>query len=107
MSGIYISDMEMPKNCKDCTRMGISHCPMKEEPIIIDGCEKPLNCPIKEVSTNGRLGDLDALKSYLDNTINDATEIGLPVTSEYLMGLIDDAIKNAPTVLEATKGRKK
>ena len=71
------------------------------------GCEKPLNCPIKEVSTNGRLGDLDALKSYLDNTINDATEIGLSVTSEYLMGLIDDAIKNAPTVLEATKGRKK
>ena len=102
MRGIYIPDMEMPKNCKDCTRMGISHCPMKEEPIIIDGCEKPLNCPVKEVSTHGRCIDADLLCKRLIESVHTQDAEWIEKYKSFIFDIVTPIIADCPTVIEAS-----
>ena len=96
MSDLLIKNMEMPKSCKDCTRMGISHCPMKEESIIVNGYDKPLNCPLVELPPHGRLGDLDKLLIK----VNCIDVFGNP---DNIIDRIIQAIGEAPTVLEASE----
>lgn len=50
---------------------------------------------------HGRLGDLDAVMNDICNSINEMTKIGLAVDGEYLWGKLNDAIENAPTIIEA------
>ena len=71
MSGIYISDMEMPKSCFGCPlldyadtfkcRIGFRSL-TQEHGINIS---RPLNCPLVHVPDHGRLIDADALKVSL------------------------------------------
>ena len=49
---------------------------------------------------HGRLGDLDAVMSDICSGINAMTNIGIAVDGEYLWGKLNDAIDNAPTIIE-------
>ena len=50
---------------------------------------------------HGRIGDLDAVMSDINNNINEMTNIGIAIDGEYLWGKLNDAIDNAPTIIEA------
>jgi len=95
MSGIYIPNMEIPKSCKECIRMGISSCPMKEEPVIVEGCEKPLNCPLVEVPTPH--GDIKDTKDILNR-------LALKPTYDAVSTLlsIQAAVDESPIIIEAS-----
>lgn len=45
-----------------------------------------------------RLKDVDALHEYICSSIDEMTKIGVVVDGEYLWGLINDGIKNAPSI---------
>ena len=45
-----------------------------------------------------RIIDADALMDYISRSINAMTEIGVAVDGEYLWGLINNGIENAPTI---------
>lgn len=45
-----------------------------------------------------RLGDLDALKEAINSEIEQATEVGIAVDTDYLWSLLNYAIDNAPTI---------
>lgn len=49
---------------------------------------------------HGRIGDLDAVMNDICNSINEMTKIGIGVDSEYLWRKLNDAIDNAPTIIE-------
>jgi len=67
MSGIYISNLEMPKNCWSCPFVdgddGFCH---------VDGLSRDPNektdCPLVPVPPHGRLIDADALTDAIDST---------------------------------------
>ena len=42
--------------------------------------------------------DADALHEYICSSINEMTKIGVMVDGEYLWGLINEGIENAPTI---------
>ena len=50
---------------------------------------------------HGRIGDLDAVMSDINNNINEMTNIGIAIDGEYLWGKLNDAIDNAQTIIEA------
>ncbi len=52
---------------------------------------------------HGRIGDLDAIMSDISTSINEMTNIGISVDGEYLWAKLNDAIYNAPTIIEADK----
>ena len=52
---------------------------------------------------HGRLGDLDAVMDDINRSIEAMTNIGIMVDGEYLWGKLNDAIYNAPTIIEADK----
>lgn len=52
---------------------------------------------------HGRIGDLDAVMSDIYTSINRRINIGMMVDSEWLWGKLNDAIYNAPTIIEADK----
>jgi len=52
---------------------------------------------------HGKIGDLDAVMSDISTSINEMTNIGIAVDGEYLWGKLNDAIYNAPTIIEADK----
>ena len=54
---------------------------------------------------HGRLGDLDAVMSDICSGINTMTNIGIAVDDEYLWGKLNDAIDNAPTIIEADEDK--
>lgn len=45
-----------------------------------------------------RLIDADEMMEYINSSINAMTKTGVMVDGEYLWGLLNDAIDNAPTV---------
>jgi hypothetical protein len=49
---------------------------------------------------HGRLGDLDAVMNDICSGINAMTNIGIAVDGEYLWGKLNDAIDNAPTIID-------
>lgn len=81
--GVYIKDMEMPKNCRECNFCNEInfegylwfdfYCRARDKSFDLDKNEdKPNWCPLVEVPTpHGRLGDLDELwdrmSKYTDN----------------------------------------
>lgn len=50
---------------------------------------------------HGRLGDLDAVMSDICASVNEMTNIGIMVDGEYLWAKLNDAIENAPIIIEA------
>lgn len=56
---------------------------------------------------HGRIGDLTAVMDDINQSINEMTNIGIAVDGEYLWGKLNDAIDNAPTIIEADKGSDK
>ena len=101
--GIYLPNMEMPKNCGECpfifTSWGIEYyCHLAESSTSAEyvGREKMANCPLVEIPTpHGRLGDLDALKAQYKYGEADSED------EKVWMMNIRRAIANAPTVIEA------
>ena len=55
---------------------------------------------------HGRLGDLDAVMDDINRSIEAMTNIGIMVDGEYLWGKLNDAIYNAPTIIEADKAER-
>lgn len=52
---------------------------------------------------HGRIVDVDSIMNDINNSINAMTNIGIGVDGEYLWGKLNDAIDNAPTIIEADK----
>lgn len=52
---------------------------------------------------HGRIGDLDAVYDDICNSINAMTAIGITVDGEFLWSKLNDALDNAPTIIEADK----
>jgi hypothetical protein len=52
---------------------------------------------------HGRLIDADDIMNDIKNDINEMTNIGIGVDGQYLWGKLNDAIYNAPTIIESDK----
>ena len=50
---------------------------------------------------HGKIGDLDSIMNDINNSINAMTDVGLAVDGQYLWAKLNDAIHNAPTIIEA------
>lgn len=113
--GVYIPNMEMPKNCDGCQIMTYedTNCISVHE--LYCGCpivfrahpqheeRRPDYCPLIEVPKHGRLIDADALRSLYDNIAYDADGI----TNEEFdkmtvsVAVIRQNIDDMPTIIEA------
>jgi len=87
--GIYIKDMKMPANCKEC--LAYDH---EQFDCFFDTRE----CPIVPVQAHGRLIDADALKASLAFAEKTA-EWAVPALRAVLM-IIDET----PTIIPAEEG---
>lgn len=89
MADILIKNFKMPKDCKDCCRLGFSRCPSEtSDSLIPSDSGRPIGCPLVEVPPHGRLGDLDKLAKRAENRYGaDFREF----------------IKDAPTIVEASE----
>ena len=54
---------------------------------------------------HGRLIDADDIINDIKNDINEMTNLGLAVTRDYLWEKINDAIYNAPTIIEWSESK--
>lgn len=52
---------------------------------------------------HGRIGDLDAVMGDISASVDAMTNVGVVVDGEYLWLKLNDAIDNAPTIIEADK----
>ena len=99
--GVYIPKMEKPTDCDYCDfyRWGYCHV-MHARVECEDGVDD--DCPLISVAEpHGRLVDIDAVYNDICDSIDAMTRIGLMVDGECLGGKLNDAIDNAPTVIEA------
>ena len=55
---------------------------------------------------HGRLIDADAMFKDICNSIESMTDIGIAVDGQYLWEKLNDALFNAPTIIEADKEEK-
>ena len=53
---------------------------------------------------HGRLIDADEFFKDICNSLNEMTAIGIAVDVEWMWGKLNDALENAPTVIEAEEG---
>jgi hypothetical protein len=98
--GIYLPDMEMPKNCYNCW---LGHkCP-KYEALLWNEInkERKADCPLVPVPPHGRLGDLDELKERATKRLY-ASNHGSMAEAYYAS--IIDLIDSAPTIIPAEEG---
>ena len=112
--GVYIKNMETPKNCKKCMFADFDdvefdyelYCAISKKYADLDACDHPLGwtCPLTEVKEpHGRLGDLDELWDRIYNYI-DNEGAKMPFGDNDFMIHKDSAcelIEDAPTVIEA------
>ena len=68
----------------------------------IDSLYKALWNGVPLPKGHGKIGDLDAVMSDISTSINEMTNIGIAVDGEYLWGKLNDAIYNAPTIIEGS-----
>ncbi len=97
--GVYIKGMEMPESCYDCdfTNDGFYLCKAAHlYKQLENDCEerRPDWCPLIEVPQHGRLIDADT-------EIRNAFIGG---QYGYSLDEIEEAIDNAPTIIEAEEG---
>lgn len=50
---------------------------------------------------HGKIADIDAIYQDICDSIEEMTKIGIIIDGEYLWGKLNDAIDNAPTIIEA------
>lgn len=103
--GVYNKCVDMPETCAACPFVGadgdILFCRYVGyvSEMVHKRHEK---CPLTDVFTpHGRLVDIDALMDDICTSLNEMTKIGIAVDVEWLWGKLNDAIDNAPTVIEA------
>ena len=103
--GVYINEMEMPKNCGECY---VGFCKQI-------GCELSIgfdwyninrhpDCPLVSVPQHGRLIDADAMFKDICDDINSMTDVGIAVDGQWLWDKLNDALENAPTIFPAEEG---
>ena len=85
--GIYLPNMEMPKNCTGCPIC----CGLPYQHRDVKG--RRLDCPLIEIPTpHGRLGDLDELKTAFPRCDN---------SMDIKIASVRATINHAPTIIEA------
>ena len=99
--GIYLPNMEMPKNCGECpfifTSWGIEYyCHLAESSTSAEyvGREKMTNCPLIELPPHGRLIDIKSVEDGKFVTVSNDYQ-------RWWNGALESIIDNAPTVIEA------
>ena len=97
--GIYIKDMEMPRNCRECPAdmMFCYWCGLLGEDAdttCFDN-ERRADCPLVSVPPHGRLGDLDKLH---DNMLS--LTAGLEHRGEVM-----HEVRRAPTIIPAEEAQ--
>jgi hypothetical protein len=104
---VLVKGMKMPQSCYYCGLSDTSfiNCVAFEKSIVLeDDCEerRPDWCPLDEFpDKHGRLVDADEIMNDICNSINQMTKIGIAVDGNYLWGKLNDALDNAPTIIEA------
>ena len=94
MSSVMIKGMKMPHRCSDCIFYNADYCMQKN----IEHRE----CAIVELpEKHGRLIDADAFMADICRSINEMTKIGIMVDGDYLWCKLEDALENAPTIVES------
>lgn len=108
---ILIKGMEMPKNCAWCRFLqSTDPIPKRELFCGIDTTNnihdyKPdKGCPLVPVPPHGRLIDADGFFKDICNSLDEMTAIGIAVDGEWMWGKLNDALDNAPTIIEAEVG---
>ena len=101
--GVYIKGMEMPGSCWRCVLSQLYEkpremlvCKITHEEVLrhkVDG-----NCPLIPIPLHGRLIDADALMHDTNQFIQKTMVFG----GQYVYS--EEAIKNAPTIIEAEEG---
>lgn len=107
--GVYIKDMEMPKNCHECRLYegDIYYCSAADKMIDISdsSAEKCQFCPLIPVPHHGRLIDADELLAlvYANIALFDSTPGRLGADQKlvraWLASMAED-INDAPTIIE-------
>lgn len=103
---VVVKGMETPENCWQCILLGIRTAIGCAEWTKISAgrykTERAWSCPITALPDHhGRLADADAMMDDICNSINQMTKIGIAVDGNYLWGKLNDALDNAPTIIEA------
>ena len=104
--GIYLPNMETPKDCLKCPFClfadGYWKCLVDGSHADFGGTCRPSLCPIVPVPEHGRLGDLDelyaSLKKWLIQNRHSMTE----ATKVWIRGVLE-GIAAAPTIIPADK----
>lgn len=100
--GIYLPDMEMPKNCDECYIREKDTCPLTKTNVT--GWGIPLNCPLVPVPAHGRLGDLDELeKSFREDADAEWNRFATPLDWADAFDDVADIVADAPTIIPASK----
>ena len=67
--GVYIKNMEMPKNCNSCPMCFMRFCQAGDRELnereTRPNAKRPEDCPLVPVPPHGRLGDLDKIERTL------------------------------------------
>ena len=103
---VLIKNMEMPSSCGGCKLVQryrySDECQYLHKNIAHNGRLK--GCPLVELPSHGRIGDLDALAEYIKNIYCKNCKRSKVMCKACEYGDMIDEIDNAPTVLEANNG---
>ena len=105
--GVYIKNMEMPKNCHSCPMCFMRFCQAGDRELsereTRPNAKRPEDCTLVPVPPHGRLGDLDelyaSLKKWLIQNRHSMTE----ATRVWIRGVLE-GIAAAPTIIPAEEG---
>ena len=107
---ILINGMKMPQSCSNCNWSRYSFpnawCSMTHHKVDIEVAKngRPDDCPLIEVpEPHGRLIDANAMFKDICDSINEMTAIGVAVDGQWLWDKLNDALKNAPTIIPASE----
>ena len=101
MSGVYIKDTDMPRNCHSCFACLFRFCQAGDRELTEKEtrptADRPSDCPLIPVPDHGRLIDADALEEHKFVGI-----FGDMEKNSYAVGwntAIEAIVENAPTVI--------
>ena len=89
-------------------------CPFRDGLYCLACDDKPINkyrgvktresfCPLVELPPHGRLGDLDNVRKAIEDGIEAMARSGITVDGGHLWRILNDALDNAPTIVEASE----
>ena len=108
--GVYIKNMEMPKNCHACPIYRSYRCPILHRQIDRPlGSPPPSDCPLVSVPTpHGRL--IDELMHEFEKAQRTMAQHGREYSCSFMSSsqeistewyCVEDMLENAPTIIEA------